>query len=44
MQQFLLGICVILLPSILFVAWLLWQATAPRHDAPISTADIFDPN
>jgi hypothetical protein len=43
MQQFLLGICVILMPSVLFVAWLVWQATAPRHGSSLmSAADMLD--
>jgi len=43
MQEFLLGMFVILIPSILFMAWLLWQTAAPdRRNAPISATDNFD--
>jgi hypothetical protein len=43
MQQFFLGIFVVLTPSVLFLAWLVWQTSAqPQRRTLIGGADIFD--
>jgi len=43
MQEFLLGMFVVLIPSILFMAWLLWQTAAPvRRNAHLNAVDVFE--
>jgi hypothetical protein len=43
MQQFLLGMIAILMPSVLFVAWLLWH-TSPRSRSTLGPVDVSDPD
>jgi hypothetical protein len=44
MQQFFWGILIVLMPSVLFLGWLIWRTNGPRHPRPtiVGARDFLD--